>query len=157
MLDETQDVQDDDRIHEFVAFQFNALSRCLLRSAARQYLSEARMSPPEAWVLGSIANYQPVTAREVAARMDIDEAQVSRAIKSLQASGYVNRRPAAADQRRKILTLTAKGQRAFERIMRLAKRRQGTLLDGLAADEIAVMIDLLDRLRNNAERLLPQN
>ena len=142
------------QIHELVAYRLNALTNAILRSASRQYAKGARMSPPEAWVLGAIGNFQPITAREVAERMAIDEAQVSRAIKSLLARGFVRRRAAADDNRRKILTLSPAGRRACERAMRLAAERQDKLLDGLAASDVARLTRMLVRLRDNAERML---
>ena len=109
---------------------------------------------PVAWVLGAIGNFGPITAREVAARMAIDEAQVSRAIKALLAHGLVKRRPAAGDNRRKILTLTAAGRRTCARAMALAGSRQGKLLKGFSKAEVEQLVDMLIRLRNNAEHEL---
>ena len=144
----------DVQIHELVAYRLNALTNTILRSASRQYAAGVRMSPPEAWVLGAIGHFQPITAREVAERMSIDEAQVSRAIKSLLARGFVKRRPAADDNRRKILTLSPAGRRACERAMQLAGRRQEDLLDGFKASEVDRLVSMLIHLRGNAQRML---
>jgi DNA-binding MarR family transcriptional regulator len=144
----------DVQIHEFIAYRLNALTNTILRSASRQYAKVAHVSAPEAWVLGAIGNFQPITAREVAARMAVDEAQVSRAIKALLARGLVKRRPAAGDNRRKILTLTAAGRRTCARAMALADSRQGKLLKGFDEAEVAQLVDMLIRLRDNAEHEL---
>ena len=144
----------DAQIHEFIAYRLNALTNAILRSATRQYSKVAKVSAPEAWVLAAIGSFQPITAREVAARMAIDEAQVSRAIKALLARGLVNRRAAVGDNRRKILTLTPAGLRASERVLALADLRQGKLLKGLTEAEVQQLIDMLIRLRDNAEHEL---
>src|SRR3990170_2907213 len=52
----------DFQIHELVAYRLNALTNTILRSASRQYAAGVRMSPPEAWVLGAIGHFQPITA-----------------------------------------------------------------------------------------------
>jgi DNA-binding MarR family transcriptional regulator len=144
----------DVQIHELVAYRLNALTNAILRSASRQYSKAANVSPPEAWVLGAIGSFQPITAREVAGRMAIDEAQVSRAIKALLARGLVKRRPAVDDNRRKILTLTAAGERTCESALALAASRQNKLLDGFSDAEVERLTDMLIRLRSNAEREL---
>jgi len=144
----------DVHIHELVAYRLNALTNAILRSGSRQYSKLAKVSPPEAWVLGAIGGFQPITAREVAGRMAIDEAQVSRAIKRLLARGLVRRRPAVDDKRRKILTLTPAGQRACARALALADSRQDKLLTGFTAAEVRQLIDMLIRLRENAEHQL---
>jgi DNA-binding MarR family transcriptional regulator len=144
----------DVQIHELIAYRLNALINTILRSGSRQYAKAAKISSPEAWVLGAIGNFQPITAREVAARMAIDEAQVSRAIKALLARGLVSRRAAVNDNRRKILTLTAAGQRACERVLSLAESRQDKLLDGFSAADVERLTDMLIKLSDNAQRVL---
>lgn len=142
-------------IHELVAYQINTLSNAILRSASKHFPAELRLRPPEAWVLCAVGLFQPITAREVARRMSIDEAQVSRAIKSLAERKYISRRTAPDDKRNKVLTLSRSGERACGRALDIFRQRQERLLDGITEKDVVTLTRLLNRMRENSECLPP--
>ncbi|MEL6452876.1 MAG: MarR family transcriptional regulator [Pseudomonadota bacterium] len=82
----------------------------------------------------------------------MDKAQVSRAVKTLQKKGYVTARVDTADHRQSILSLTTEGRVLHNRVLPLMRARQKHLMAGLSADEIEVMFDLIERLETAAQR-----
>lgn len=64
-----------------------------------------------------------------------DKAQIARALKELEAGGFVARSPKTSDKRTKCLTLTPAGKAVHLRLSALRERLASTALSSLAEDE----------------------
>lgn len=157
MSDQKNDQTHDLQIQDLVAYRINALANAILRSASRHFKSETGLHPPEIWVLCSVGIHEPITAREVAGRIAIDEAQVSRAIKALIEQKLVTRQPSEQDNRKKILRLSKKGRAIYREATRIAQGRQTNLLKGLSKQEIEAFQATLEVVTLNAMDLLGEN
>ena len=96
-------------------------------------------------VLYELAHPEPAaeggpTATELSARLGLDEGYLSRIVRGFEAGGLLRRRPSAADARRQLLALTAKGRAAFAPLDKRSHDQAGALLDALAvADQRRVV------------------
>jgi DNA-binding MarR family transcriptional regulator/GNAT superfamily N-acetyltransferase len=88
-------------------------------------------SLPTVRVMFEIATASRATARDIADRLRLDPGYLSRILRALEADGIVAKEPSPDDARRRILTLTKKGRRVFER------------LDAKQSDDVASMLRAL--------------
>ena len=142
------------QMQDLVSYRINGLANVILRSASRHFMAETGLHPPEIWVMCSIGIHEPITAREVAGHMAIDEAQVSRAIKSLIEQKYVHRKSSKEDNRRKLLNLSNDGKELYLRASRIAQDRQDKILSRLSEEDIETFTRILDVVSENAQDLL---
>lgn len=110
----------------------DALRPVLLRAsrALRRESHRAGVSQLDAQLLGAVKKNAGIGVSELADREQMSRASMSGHVKRLEAAGWIARREADADDRRRVgLALTAKGARALDAIRR---RRNDWLAAGLA-------------------------
>jgi DNA-binding MarR family transcriptional regulator/N-acetylglutamate synthase-like GNAT family acetyltransferase len=98
----------------------------------------------DARVLYELGHDGPATAAALAQALETDPAQVSRTVARLEQSGLLSRVRHQRDGRARTLTLTASGRREFQRLDRLSRQRNATLVAPLDA---AAQARLLDAMR----------
>jgi DNA-binding MarR family transcriptional regulator len=88
--------------------------------------------------LGALSTYQPITAGELAARMQILKPQMTVLLDKLEANGLVLRNPDPDDRRRTLVTMTDTGGTALSQATanmgQAMKRKLGTLDDDARAE-----------------------
>jgi DNA-binding MarR family transcriptional regulator/GNAT superfamily N-acetyltransferase len=97
-------------------------------------------SLPEARLLYELAQAEPATATALGAALDLDLGYLSRLLQGVRRQGLVRARPAPRDARQSLLSLTAKGRRAF------------AALDSRSRGEMSAMLSPLPR--SHRERLV---
>ena len=110
--------------------------------------SAARME-----TLSAIINMQgPVSQSDVARRLRVEGATITRMIDLLSAEGLVERGPHPSDRRINLLQLTPLGEQELEKIFRVYDFAREDLLSDLSPDDIAelhrmtkLMLERLDR------------
>lgn len=102
----------------------NRLAFYLRRDAGKRDLTPSRLA-----ALAALDRGGPQRPGDVAARLGISAASMSRLTEVLEAGGWVRRTPDAADRRAFVLDLTEEGTAALNDI-----RREGT---GRLADDVA--------------------
>ena len=83
---------------------------------------------PEARLLYEIGHRRECTASELAADLDLDAGYLSRLLQSLKRRGLLSARRSAQDGRASVLSLAAKGRKAY------------ALLDSRSRDEVSAML-----------------
>jgi MarR family transcriptional regulator for hemolysin len=99
---------------------------------------------------------QAPTQAALAAEIGVEGPTVARLLARLEATGYVERRPAPGDRRLKVVHLTAKARAEAARIDRVAADLRAELLAGLDPDEFAAAGRLLVELRRRLGPLTPR-
>ena len=79
----------------------------------RESLVATPFSLTEARVLYELANRDSVTASELAADLDLDHGYLSRILRRFAEDGLLAKKRAANDARQSVITITAKGRKAF--------------------------------------------
>jgi DNA-binding MarR family transcriptional regulator/GNAT superfamily N-acetyltransferase len=94
----------------------------------------------EARVLYELGDHGPATAAVLAQALEADPAQVSRTVARLTRAKLVSRARHARDGRALLLSLTAAGRREFQRLDRLSRERNATLVARLDPEEQARLL-----------------
>lgn len=130
----------------------------LLKSTAQQV--ENAVSEWLAGTIGSPARFQtlillwaaggrPVQHQEIIAALRIKRATVSALMFSLEQDGLVQSVPDRQDRRRLLATLTRKGEKVATRAMDLNAARLEEVMHGLPLEDLEVLQQLLQRLRDD--------
>ena len=97
-----------DRIRRFNRFYYDRME-----FYTRDFAGTGR-SVTELRILFEIVQQGGATARKIANTLALDEGYVSRILRRYEVSGWLDRRTADDDARRKILHLTAEGRAAYD-------------------------------------------
>jgi DNA-binding MarR family transcriptional regulator len=141
-------------LRALVSHRVLVLSNTLARAAARHYPRRFGVRLPEWRVIDALHAGRAITAIEISQWLHTDKAWVGRSVERLIAGGYVTRRPDPEHGRRQILSLTAKGERAYEAVATAARRRNDNLLQALTAEERDVLERALGKLQDRATDML---
>jgi DNA-binding MarR family transcriptional regulator/N-acetylglutamate synthase-like GNAT family acetyltransferase len=128
------------RFSRFYTRQLGLLDEALLGSGLT--LTEMR-------VLYELAQREGLAAAELARELALDAGYLSRILRRFAARAWVRRSVDAADARRSVLELTAKGRRAFAPVDAAASAQAAALiahLDAAAAAELSSAMATVERL-----------
>jgi len=138
-------------LEHFLPYRLSVLANRVSHGFGRLYEERYDLKLPEWRVMAVLGRRPGITAREVAELTAMDKVAISRAVARLVQMGRVAIETDSADGRRQKLTLSAEGEAIYGQIIPLAKRIESALIDGIAADELAVLDRLLTRLTEAAE------
>jgi DNA-binding MarR family transcriptional regulator len=130
------------------------LSNTLARAASRYYPRRFGVRLAEWRVIDALHAGRGISANQISQWLQTDKAWVKRSVDRLIESGYVRRRPDPKHGRRLLLTLTAKGERAYTAIAGAAQRRHDNVLKVLTAEEREILERILGKLQTRAEEML---
>lgn len=116
------------------------LGKMLDRLSVQHIRDEASLSLAEWRVLVHLAVMGTKSASEVSAAALVDRAEVSRAVHSLEAGGYIVRNDNPRNRRSSLLVLTPQGQAVYDRVY---KERRG-FFDYLTSDFDQKALEQLD-------------
>ena len=145
-----------DSVIDFLTSRMLRLSNTLGLYASRRYRDEFEMTLPEWRVMSIIASCEPTTAREVSRILATDKGWVGLSAESLRRRGYVSGSPDTRDGRRTLLTLTGEGRKKHDAILAVSQWRQQRLLASLPDGWADMLIECLDRLQAEADRMLEE-
>jgi DNA-binding MarR family transcriptional regulator len=133
-----------------VTFRLHTLAKLTDRVSHEAYLAETGLPLGEGRSLSAIGSFRPLSIIDLSARANLNKGQASRAAQSLVNQGLVRKQASTTDGRGVVLTLTAKGERLWQRVMDLVERRNAEITACLSAPERAQLDRLLDRLVSHA-------
>ena len=116
------------------------------KAADRALLEAAEVTTAQAAVLAIIAGQAPITQREIAGQLGVNESAVTAMANRLLAAGLLKRFRDAADARAWRLELTGDGRAALKRLEKPFKRVNQAMEEVLSAEEIARLADYLSRI-----------
>ena len=97
---------------------------------------------------------QPISVRELAHDLSIDEAQVSKAVANLKKQKLLTIVKDKQDKRRKLLRLTAAGKATLSTVLAIHSVRQATLLKGISKKDQSIFFEITEQMFANALELL---
>ncbi|GHE40822.1 MarR family winged helix-turn-helix transcriptional regulator [Vulcaniibacterium thermophilum] len=133
-------------LEHFLPYRLSVLSNRVSGAIARMYSERFGLSVTEWRVIAVLGRYPGLSASEVAQRTAMDKVAVSRAVARLLESGRLQRDTDGDDRRRSVLKLSRAGYRVFDQVAPMAIAFEKRLLDGISAEERALLFRLLDRL-----------
>lgn len=138
-------------LEDLVAVRIARLADVMARLANQSVTAQVGARNVDFRLLNILDAADGLTVNEIARRIHVDKAWVSRSLRRLEKSGHVSRRGSRTDARLCLVHLSASGRAALDRIKPLTSAREKRLLEGL--DETRFKADL-DRLMTNARKLL---
>jgi DNA-binding MarR family transcriptional regulator len=133
-----------------VTYRLHTLGKLTDRVSHAAYLNDARIGYAEGRCLAAIGAFSPLSVNDLAQRANLNKGQASRAAQSLVDQGLVRKQASATDGRGVVLTLTAKGERCWQRVMAVIERRNREIVACLDERERRQLDALLDRLLDAA-------
>ena len=134
------------KLEDFLSFRLSRLSTLVQREVTSKYLETQGLSLPDWRVLASLAQYGSLETRELAQRILMDKAAISRALDSLVFQGLASRTPDPHHAQRRIVSITKEGARMVRRIMPKAQRAHASLLLQLSSLERRVLDQSITKL-----------
>jgi len=106
----------------------------------QESLVHTRFSLTEARVLYELAHREQVTASELAADLDLDHGYLSRILRRFGDEGVLKKARSADDGRQSVISITAKGRKAFAPLNKNAHDQVAAMLEGMSEAEQAQVI-----------------
>lgn len=142
------------RLEEYLPYRLSLLSNTVSQGIAHRYQQDHDISVTEWRIIVMLGRFPGLTASEVVERTAMDKVAISRAVRTLEEKGLVQRQTDKNDRRRLRLYLTrGRGKRVVESIVPRAAAYETELLNALDAGERASLDALLDKLQVSAESL----
>lgn len=123
---------------------------------ARAYTERFRLSVAGWRVIGVLANFQPLSAKQLAERTAMNQVSITRAVSALIRLRMVRRTVDREDRRRVVLRLSERGLAAYREVIPVAIGIEAELLQGLSAAERETLKRLVRALCERAARVLPE-
>ena len=102
-------------------------------------------------VIRALADYQPMDASELAARSFLLAPSLTRILQFLEGEGLVKRTADKNDQRRSVLSLTAKGRKLFSKVAPDSAALYDEIESEFGADRMALLYELLEEFHRSVE------
>ena len=104
-------------------------------------------------VMAVIGRFEPISAKEVAARTSTDAFFVGRAIEKLVEQGYVEKAVDLHDRRRLSLSLSRSGKRVHQHVEAMINQVEADLLAEVSAADAKIFFNVMAVLGDHAARL----
>lgn len=130
--------------------RFHTLHKLTDRATQAAYRDEIGLPLGEGRCLAAVGAFRPLSVVDLARRASLDKGQASRAAQSLVDQGLVRKEANRTDGRGVVLTLTARGERTWQKLMALIERRNEEILGCLSATERKQFERALERLVEHA-------
>jgi DNA-binding MarR family transcriptional regulator len=150
----TDDVAELAPITAMLSSRLMVLANLLKRGALIRYKRLAGVSSVEFGLVASLGRRPPMSVARLADAVGMDKGQISRALAGLVSRKLVARSANPRDNREVLVCLTRAGLAAHDAIVAGAQERMARLLDGLSQQEVAMLLDHVDRLTVKAEAML---
>lgn len=144
------------RLEDWVPYEFSVIANRVSAMLAKAYTERFRLSVTGWRIVGVLANFQPLSAKQLAQRTAMSQVSVTRAISVLLKLGMVRRTTDRADRRRVVLRLSEKGLAAYREVIPVAIGIEAELLKVLSAGDRATLKRLVRTLCDRAAEVLPE-
>lgn len=139
-----------DPLDRTITHRLHTLTKLSDRATQAAYEAEAGIPLSDGRCLAAIGSFGPLSVNDLAQWANLNKGQASRAAQSLVDQGLVRKAPSATDGRGVVLTLSAQGERLWQRLQRVIERRNAEIVACLDARELRQFSQLLDRLVDHA-------
>lgn len=130
------------------------LANLLKRGAMLRYKRLVGLNSVEFGLVASLGRRPPMSVARLAEAVGQDKGQISRALAELVARKLIAKAVNPNDNREVLVSLTKAGLAAHDAIVAGAQERNRLLLEQLSNDELALLMEQIDRLTATAEKML---
>ena len=132
----------------------HVVSNRIGRAFAAEVTAKHGLSIAEWRVVLSLKQQPDRTARDITRAWGMEKMAVNRAVRRLEAEGFVASRVDPGDKRRRVLRLTPSGMALYRRVEPDATARYREITEGLSAREKKALSGALGKLVERTGRLL---
>ena len=127
------------------------------RNKLDEKLRKIQQSTARMETLSAILNMQGDKSQsDVARRLRIEGATVTRMIDILSKEGLVERKPAPHDRRVNLISITPEGEDAVKRIFKVYDRVRNHILQDIAPDQVDMLSELIKTMLGRLDEPLPE-
>lgn len=119
------------------------------RNLVGSRLREINLYPGQDVLLSQLWQNDGLTNGELAEKMLVEPAAITKAVKRMENAGWVKRQADDDDGRISRIFLTRKGQNIQEQVEEIWSEIEGIVSEGISQDERLLLIDALTRIRSN--------
>jgi DNA-binding MarR family transcriptional regulator len=130
------------------------LANLLRRGAILRYKRMVGLSSVEFGLVASLGRRPPMSVATLAEAVGMDKGQISRALAGLVSRKLVSKAANPRDSREVLISLTRPGLAAHDAIVAGGRERNRRLLEQMDREEVATLLDQIDRLTRKAEQML---
>jgi DNA-binding MarR family transcriptional regulator len=130
------------------------LANLLRRGAILRYKRMVGLSSVEFGLVASLGRRPPMSVATLAEAVGMDKGQISRALAGLVSRKLVSKAANPRDSREVLISLTRAGLAAHDAIVAGGRERNRRLLEQMDREEVATLLDQIDRLTRKAEEML---
>jgi DNA-binding MarR family transcriptional regulator len=138
------------KLDRTLTYRLHLLHKLTDIESQRAYVAGAGMSMSDARCLTAVGTFAPLSVNDLAQKANLNKGQASRAAQSLVDQGLVVKAASPTDGRGVVLTLTAKGKKAWQRTMKVVGQRNQDIFGVLSAAERDQLSEFFDRLIDKA-------
>ncbi|NHH99921.1 MULTISPECIES: MarR family winged helix-turn-helix transcriptional regulator [Oceanimonas] len=147
------DDHSDFELERFLPYKLMQVAERVSSELAAFYREEFGITRPEWRLLAVTGQGRALIARELAELTCMDKVKVSRALQGLEVKGLIRRSPSPRDQRAARIALTPAGRALYRRMVPRVLEWEHRLAQGLAEGETRPLVDTLNRLLTQLERM----
>lgn len=140
-------------LQDFLPYRLNNAAERISVALSRIYQSEFGINIAEWRVLAALHERRAVLAKDIVNYTHMDKVRVSRAIKSLEEKGFLQRQTSMSDSRAAELSLTKKGRELYRVVVPRALEWQDELLEPLSEIDRQELHRILNRLDSRVEEM----
>ena len=126
-----------------------------LRDPIASTCEQMQLTPSQVHALLWLGHEGATTMGELARRLGITEKTMTGVVDRLEREGFVQRERSMQDRRVVHSSLTAEGQRVYQRLDRLLRQQMGAFLDMLDAEDRKALFRMLEKLIQRSENPSP--
>ena len=116
----------------------------------KQEIGDLNINPAESMFLSLIYYKDGISQREIANRLIVSEANITKTFKKLEAKGLAYKTIDEDNNARRNLHLTEKGEKTFEKIIKIFDDFDSVLFEGLNDEERAKMEEQIKKVADKA-------
>ena len=139
---------------QLASLRVEMLARHSRRYADADFRRKTGLGVLQCHVIGIVGSQGPVSLRDLCVGTDIEKTYASQLVAQLADLGLLRKSFDSADQRLFIISLTKAGQRAYNRIYRVALKRNETWLASLTREQREMFFNCIDILGRASRRLI---
>ncbi|MBR9910069.1 MAG: winged helix-turn-helix transcriptional regulator [Gammaproteobacteria bacterium] len=143
-------------LKHFLPYRMVNLAKRISDACAQVYVDAFGLTVPEWRILARLAEDKRLNLSAIGAITFMDKSMVTRAVKLLDAKGFLLREKDPADNRITYLSLSAAGQQFYHEIAPNALEWEGELIGALQVDEYRDLFRIMDKLDQQLDHMQAQ-
>ncbi len=143
-------------LEQHIPYKLAVLSNSIKQTTSDRYVKGTDLSSRNWRVLAIIGIKSEIAASQIVLMTGMDKATISRSTSELERADLIKRVPNPNDGRSQLLTLTKEGKKKYRQIIPKMEASADDYKSVLTEGEACLLLELLAKLQQHANRLLDQ-